>query len=35
MKSFGQKAWMLPLRSLAAAIIMTYIEENEAKLSEL
>lgn len=25
----------IPLRSLAAAIIMTYIEENEAKLSEL
>lgn len=25
----------IPLRSLAAAIIMTYIEENEAKISEL
>ena len=25
----------IPLRSLAAAIIMTYIEENEAKLAEL
>ncbi|HOT60465.1 MAG TPA: hypothetical protein PLJ83_12460 [Spirochaetales bacterium] len=25
----------IPLRSLAAAIIMTYIEENEAKLKEL
>jgi hypothetical protein len=25
----------IPLRSLAAAIIMTYIEENESKLDEL
>ena len=25
----------IPLRSLAAAIIMTYIEENEANLNEL
>ena len=25
----------IPLRSLAAAIIMTYIEENEGKLAEL